>query len=190
MMRATGRNAGFLIFGRRERDFGGLGVTVRLVLFVEGYLSKVVQMQRRKTPADPGARRVLAELAQDTREKIRECRLALDWIITKGPASVKANTRLFQIADKIGWLRDNYRANRKTVEQAEAMLDETHPAARVLRSYGINPSPAGIPPERWLPDDGFRALMARRQRLAAGGGSLDAIGIPQRGIPPNRKRAR
>src|SRR4051794_36647892 len=76
---------------------------------LEGYLKNVLEMPRRKTPADPGARRVLAELALDTREKIRECRLAIDWIITKGPASVEANTRLFQIADKIDWLRDDYR---------------------------------------------------------------------------------
>lgn len=142
-------------------------------------------MPRRKSPADPGARRVLAELALDTREKIRECRLAIDWIITKGPASVEANTRLFQIADKIAWLRDDYRANRKTVEQADSMLDEDTLPARVLRSYGINPSPAGIPPEKWLPVDGHNALMARRRRLAAAGAERRSGGIP-----PKRKRAR
>lgn len=134
---------------------------------MEGYLKNVLEMPRRKSPADPGARRVLAELAYDTREKIRECRLAMEYYarLADGAGAHKVP----KLRRKIATLRDEYRSGRATVESAESMLDVNSLPAMVLRSYGISPSPAGIPPERWLPTAGYRAIMARRQRLAASG---------------------
>lgn len=124
-------------------------------------------MPRRKTPADLGARRALAELAHDTREKIRECRLALEYYARL--ADRAGAHKVPKLQRKIADLREGYRTGRATVETAESMLVEESPRAGLLRSYGINPSPAGIPPEEWLPTSGYRAIMARRQRLAAGG---------------------
>lgn len=125
-------------------------------------------MPRRKSPADPGARRALAELAHDTREKVRECRLAMEYYARLSENAGQAH-QVPKLRRKIASLRDGYRRGRATVETAESMLSEDSPRAGLLRGYGVNPSPAGIPPEEWLPTSGYRAIMARRQRLAAAG---------------------
>lgn len=132
-------------------------------------MSKVLKMGRRRSPSDPGARGVLVELAQDTREKIRECRLAMEYYASVyGPAAAAPSVR--DLRRKIAELRRNYRSGRETIETAEAMQGPECAQGRVLAKYGINPSSKGIPPEEWLNHRGYMAVMARRERLSGTAG--------------------
>lgn len=128
-------------------------------------------MGRRRSPADPGARRVLVELAQDTREKIREHRLAIEYYRGLFNDNFRGVLEIKELRKKIRELRRFYRQNRETVEMAEYSQFGDSPQARVLRSYGIRASSKGIPPEEWLNTFGYDAIMARRKRLAAAGGA-------------------
>jgi hypothetical protein len=107
-------------------------------------LTNVVEMRRRKCPADPDARRQLAELALEMRANIREARAALKLAIAARPAR-EAEFRTF-FRDKTDEYRLSYQRARQTFEMtdgfAEKMLERYLRRARLLHGEDFEPRPA------------------------------------------------
>jgi hypothetical protein len=146
-------------------------------------LGKVVRIEVRKWPADAGARRVLAELAQDTREKVRECRLAIDYYQNLPDGA--GEFAMVKLYERIAELYTHYQDGRNTVAEADTIGDSLQ--ARVMRQYGIELAPPkGLPPEKLLRHVDYERVMARRQRIAAARQPRQQ----QSSIPPKRRRTR
>lgn len=101
-------------------------------------------MERRKSPADPDARRQLAELAQEMRANIRFGRAALEAAIEARPAREAEFRAHFR--EKTDVYRLSYQRARQTFEMtdgfAEKMLERYLRRARVLHDEQSEPAAA------------------------------------------------
>lgn len=92
-------------------------------------------MKRRKSPEDPESRRKLAEFALEFRERIRELKLARDYVLKhkRRDQSSKAIRRRFQATEQK--MRLEYAKTRRTFESLDGFRAEA--GLRLLKEMGI-----------------------------------------------------